>query len=294
MKLKTKALICLLPFITFGVVASDLETCTENYQKDVLHIESDFQAKVELAKTNYISSLETLLSKIQATGNLDKTLAVKTEMERFNTVGTIAKTASNTLIPEIATPQDKLRKEWVLVKQNRIMALGQRSVKQEESLGELIKSLTKEGKLDDALAVKTELDSLKKTIQGYKDELASLKNNDTPLANPIEKVLPETNTTVRLRSLTSTKNDDDSKYAIGLYQSGKYFIRIREDGTATHTGRDLPGTWKIDNGKALLSYTDGAVYTVPIIKAKTTGFLVEIAIMSKDGKAIKGFYKKIE
>jgi hypothetical protein len=175
------------------------------------------------------------------------------------------------------------------------MALGQRSVKQDESLGALIKSLTKEGKLDEALAVKTELDGLKKTIQDYKAELLSLKNNDTPLANPIEKVLPETNTTVRLRSLTPPKNDDDDrKYVIGLYQSGKYFIRIREDGTATHTGRDLPGTWKIDNGKALLSYTDGAVYTVPIIKAKTTDFLVEIAIMSKDGKAIKGFYKKVE
>jgi len=295
MKRNKKTLIYLLSLITVGVLASELETCTDNYQKDVQRIENDFQTKVELAKTNYISSLETLLSKIQATGNLDKSLAVKTEVERFNTVGTISKSASNTLIPEIATPQDKLRKDWVLLKQNRIMALGQRSVKQDESLGLLIKSLTKEGKLDEALAVKTELDNLKKTIQDYKNELLLLKNNDTPLTNPIDKVLPETNTTVRLRPLTPTTNkNDDSKYAIGLYQSGKFLIRIREDGTATHNGLKTPGTWKIENGKVFVSYEDGSLYTIPLIKDKTAGSWVEMAVVNKDGKAMKGVYKKVE
>ena len=302
MKLKAARGFCFFISLSCVTIASELPTLIDSYQKDVQRIDEEYQTKIELVKTNYVKSLETVLSKIQATGNLEKTLAVKTEVERFYTVGTVSKSPSSNLLPEISASQEKLRKEWVLLKQARVIALGQRSVKQDESLGVLIQNLTKDGKLDDALAVKTEQDSIKKTIQDYKIELLDLKKTDASSTTAIAKGAAETNTISRLRQLTSANNNDDRKFAIGLYKKEKtnikektYFIQIREDGTATHNGRQgILGTWKIDNAKAVVSFADGSVYSIPLIKDATTGSLVEVTVLNNDGSTLRGIYKKVE
>jgi len=167
----------------------DLATSIDSYQKDVQHLEEEYQTKIELVKTNYTKSLEAVLSKVQATGNLDKTLVLKAEIERFQATRTIPKSSTNNLLPEITTSQEKLRKDWVSLKQGKIIALGQRAVKQEEILAVLKQSLTKKGKLDEAIAVNTELDTIKKLQQAYKKELLAFKVTDTPPINSLDKGL---------------------------------------------------------------------------------------------------------
>ena len=95
-------LICLFSLLSLQpVLAGDLKTLSDVYQKSAEDIRQSFQPKFDDLQTKYQKSLETLKANAQGQGDFETTKAAKTEIERFQKSKSLPPVTDENEIPEI-------------------------------------------------------------------------------------------------------------------------------------------------------------------------------------------------
>ncbi len=171
-------LIFLFSFLFLSSVwAADLKTYQETYRKNSEQILQSFQPKFDGLQQHYQKSLEAFRTTAQNQGDLTKTKAAVTEIERFQTAKSLPAKLDDAEIPEIKTLQASYVKQFSAWEQDMTVQLNTLTTKYEQALDRLQKELVKTGKLDEATAVRQERDRVQTTITGYADQLAKQKES---------------------------------------------------------------------------------------------------------------------
>ena len=128
------------------------------YEQDLAKVEADNKKAVEALPDQYVQSLKNLEQKFQKAGDLDSLVLVKTEEARF---AKARKVSAEVLVPtvsELAVLQSRVIQVSSNIEVGRckkVIALVEKYI---AGLEELKKSLTKQGRLDDALLTKEEIE----------------------------------------------------------------------------------------------------------------------------------------
>ena len=152
--MKRIVLIVLCLLLCGVLYAEDLDTYKQKYKEGLEEISG--KSSIDITKLNkqYSEGLDALLAKMQKTGDLDKTVAVMEEIERFK------KTSAAPV--ELSTSQDVKRLQEVYLRQaakvsadkaKKIVLLSQ---KYDKALGQMQKKLVTSGDIDGARAIQNE------------------------------------------------------------------------------------------------------------------------------------------
>lgn len=137
----------------------DLESYEKTYQDALLALAITHSEQVNSAKEMYSANLGTLKQRTQAAGDLDRTMAVSVEIDRFGKNRTLL-AAEGKLIPEIeAALKDCLAKitQADMTKEQGIVTL---TVQYDKALLRLQKELTRKGEFDKAIVIRNERKAL--------------------------------------------------------------------------------------------------------------------------------------
>ena len=169
-------LIFLFSFLCLpSVWAADLKTFKDVYEKESGQILQSFQPKFDGLQQQYQRSLEAFRTTAQNQGDLTKTKAAVTEIERFLKAKSMPTEADENTTPEIKAFQSAYVRQFAVWEQDMTTQLSTLTTKYEQALDRLQKELVKAGKLDDATAVQQERDKAQTAITGYADQLAKHK-----------------------------------------------------------------------------------------------------------------------
>ncbi len=160
-----------------SVRAADLKTYQETYSKNSEQVLQSFQPKFEGLQQQYQKSLEALKAQAQSLGDLKKTKAAVTEIERFQQVKSLPATPDENEMPEIKALQSAYTKQFVVWEMEMTGQLSTLTTRYEQALDRLQKELVKAGKLDEATAVQQERDKAQTALTGYADQLAKQKGS---------------------------------------------------------------------------------------------------------------------
>ncbi len=160
-----------------SVRAADLKTYQETYSKNSEQVLQSFQPKFEGLQQQYQKSLEALKAQAQSLGDLKKTKAAVTEIERFQQVKSLPATPDENEMPEIKALQSAYTKQFVVWEMEMTGQLSTLTTRYEQALDRLQKELVKAGKLDEATAVQKERDKAQTALTGYADQLAKQKGS---------------------------------------------------------------------------------------------------------------------
>ncbi len=160
-----------------SVRAADLKTYQETYSKNSEQVLQSFQPKFEGLQQQYQKSLEALKAQAQSLGDLKKTKAAVTEIERFQQVKSLPATPDEKEMPEIKALQSAYTKQFVVWEMEMTGQLSTLTTRYEQALDRLQKELVKAGKLDEATAVQQERDKAQTALTGYADQLAKQKGS---------------------------------------------------------------------------------------------------------------------
>jgi len=146
----------------------EMTKAAADYQKQIDAIESEYQGKVETLLTQYGAYLEKLQKRIMATGDYDGTVAVKEELDAFQSAADKATYFSSTqyYTPRPNTPRDLAQaRDYCVKKMAEAKALREKKLRvarqsYSQVLLELQKRLTMAGDLDGAGAVKAQREML--------------------------------------------------------------------------------------------------------------------------------------
>ena len=164
------SILCLL-----SVLAADLKTFGDVYQKETQEILQSFQPKFDGLQQQYQKSLETLKTFAQNKGDFKTTKAAVDEIERFQKAKTLPAAPNEAEIPEIKVFQAAYTKQFSVWELDMTAKLGALTARYEQALNRLLTDLTKAGKLDEAAAVNREHEQAQAALKGYADQLATLK-----------------------------------------------------------------------------------------------------------------------
>jgi formylglycine-generating enzyme required for sulfatase activity len=157
------------------VWAVDLKTYQVTYQKNTEQIFQNYRPKFDVIQQQYRKALDALKAEVQSQGNLTKTKAAITEIERFQKAKSMPAEAAADALPEITAYQSGYVKQYNRLEQEMTAELGTLTAKYEQALDRLQKELVKAGKLDDAMKVLPERERAQAALKGYADQLAALK-----------------------------------------------------------------------------------------------------------------------
>ncbi len=152
------------------LLAADLETFRATYDKQRGEIMFEHGSKILKLNESYSKSLNNLSERATGAGDLDKARAIMAETERFAKEKTVTRQTAETSSPDLKKVQLAYLQNiqnMESVKAKKIVTL----VSQYDSaLGKLQSSLTRQKKLDDALAVQNE-----RTTVAASDDVASAR-----------------------------------------------------------------------------------------------------------------------
>ena len=178
-------LICLLSLLSLlPVLAADLKTYSDVYQKNAEEIRQTFQPKFDDLQKQYQKSLETLKANAQSRGDFKTTQAAKTEIERFQKAKTLPPVTDENEIPEIQALQAAYVRHFTKLETEQTANLGALTVKYEQVLDRLLKELTKADKLDEAAAVAAEQSKAQTAVKGYSETMVTLTGLSATNAPP--------------------------------------------------------------------------------------------------------------
>ena len=144
------------------------ETCApfkplwETYRTSTEKITAEFNPKLTALQQQYGKSLEALKSTVQKRGDLVKTKAVVTEMERFENEKIVPTEPDETEIAEITTVQANYLKALAAVEKDMGARMGNLTKRYAQALEQLQADLVRTDKLDDATAVNEALERARK------------------------------------------------------------------------------------------------------------------------------------
>jgi hypothetical protein len=163
--------------VASAAFADDLETRRAAFDGQLDLFQVPFEKEVEQLKDNYRGALEKLQVKIQKRGDLDQVLKVKDELKRLDASPENG-AGKDSPVPELAALQTtyadsmaKLEAE-LQGKQSHVLRLHLKG------LAALQHTLTTEGKIDEAVAVRKEIETLEKTPLGELAARAAAQSKD--------------------------------------------------------------------------------------------------------------------
>ena len=138
----------------------DLPSLKAGYEKSLTAVVTNYEATVKGWPASYVNALKTLQAKLQKDGNLDGWSDVKTELARFQADPKIedANLSSRAEIQVVQAKYKELPLQASGEKNQKIVSLSQKYMAR---LGALQSELTKQGKMEDALAVNAEIKRVK-------------------------------------------------------------------------------------------------------------------------------------
>lgn len=138
----------------------DLPSLKASYEKSLNGIVSAHETAVKSWPESYFNALKALQSKLQKDGNLDGWSDVKAELDRFQSEPRIepAHLSARAELQSVQTKYKEAPLQAALEKNQKILSLSQ---KYQAKLKALQSDLTKQGKMEEALAVNAELKRVK-------------------------------------------------------------------------------------------------------------------------------------
>jgi len=139
---------------------NDVAALKASYEKALPAIIASYEASAKSWPDHYVNALKELQSKLQKDGNLEGWQDAKKELDRFNGDPKIADGALSSRA-EVQAIQNKYRdlpRQLSLDKNQKIVALSQKHL---AKLTALQTDLTKQGKMEDAMAVNAEIKRVK-------------------------------------------------------------------------------------------------------------------------------------
>ena len=173
------SLLCLMP-----VLAADLKTYSDLYQKNSEEIRKAFQPQFDNLQKQYEKSLETLKASAVQQGDLSKSKAAIAEIDRFQKDKTLPAATDEREIQEIKAFQAAYVKQYSVFETYMTAKLGVLATKYEQALDRLQKDLVKAEKLDEATVVQQEWEKALTALKGYEETMARLKGSAAKKATP--------------------------------------------------------------------------------------------------------------
>jgi formylglycine-generating enzyme required for sulfatase activity len=168
-----------------SVWAADLKTYKEVYQKNSEEILQSFQSKFTDLQQQYQKALVALKVNAVKQGDLTKTKAAITEIDRFQKAKSLPAAQDENEIQEIKAFQAAYVKQYSVFETDMTAKLGALTAKYEQALDRLQKELVKAEKLDEATAVQGEKEQAKTALNGYADRLSALTGQAATNAPPV-------------------------------------------------------------------------------------------------------------
>lgn len=181
---------CISVSLSAGAKNSDkLQAMRAIYEENLNKIKDDNARMTRALPKDYLKALKALQQKMQGKGNLTGWTAVKEELSRFEIDRHVSKETLVTTPPELRALQMKYQKaarKYSLEKINSILSLRRMYL---VSLSGLQKKLTKQGAIDDALAVKEETKRVKSSpdVTSAEFELAEYQATEELVKTDIAK-----------------------------------------------------------------------------------------------------------
>ncbi len=151
------------------VSAQNVEQFQKSWVNGLDAIAKEHQAVDDERPAQYIIALGELKARLQKTGNLDNTLAVKNELVRFEEARKVGKSDRVDSPPELRRLQDTWIDLGVGDRLARAKKVKRLALQYQRGLAALEKSLTVDGKLDEALAVR----AIKRSVSDYPEVKAA-------------------------------------------------------------------------------------------------------------------------
>ena len=168
--------LCVASLPAHGQLPAAVTNYGREFAKDVARFRADYAAETNRIPAKYMRDLETLQAKFQEAGDLDGLLAVKKEIERYRKVKTEEADPFET-VPEMTAdvivqkPAElrNLQKQYVsrfadaaaTLKNN----ISERGDKYRAQIKSMQTALTKAGKIEEAIAVRTEGERVAKILE---------------------------------------------------------------------------------------------------------------------------------
>ena len=167
------------------VFAADLKTYKDVYQKNSEDIRQTFQPKFFDLHQQYQKSLDALKTLSKKQGDLTKTMAAITEIERFQKAKSLPATPDESAIPEVKALQSAYVKRYSELETDLTAKLGTLTTKYDQALDRLQKELVQAEKLTDAMEVQQEREKAQSTLKGYAEQMSALSGSSATNVNNV-------------------------------------------------------------------------------------------------------------
>jgi len=142
--------------------ANPLAKARAQYEEHIGRFEATARGSRAEALRLYGNTLKRLADSYQKSGALESLLAVQREQERFKQEGSIPRTAAPNTPAMLATVQQKARKAFTDANRTAARSVIELTEKYVTHLDRLKRTLTQAGKMEDALAVREEIEGARK------------------------------------------------------------------------------------------------------------------------------------
>jgi Concanavalin A-like lectin/glucanases superfamily len=171
--------------------SADLKTLKSKYEQDLAVIQADSDKALTNSVQGYADALKALGQKLQGAGDLDGILAVKKETERFGKEKAIpegAVVADNVGLRELQLYWQKMPETIDINKSRKIVKLSKGHI---AALEVAKKQLTTQGKVDEAVELKNEIERVRTSAEVTAAEfvLTSASVDSPPKTNKVAKVI---------------------------------------------------------------------------------------------------------
>jgi len=137
-----------------AATCAEFKAVWDVYKTNAEKINAEFQPKTDAVLQQYRKSLETLRDTVQRRGDLEKTQAVVTEMERFEEAKSLPSAPDEATIAEIKSLQANAIRPFAALEKDRLSRITTLTRRYGQALEQLQPELVRAGKLADATAVK--------------------------------------------------------------------------------------------------------------------------------------------
>jgi hypothetical protein len=189
--LKSFVMVAFIGISTCAVAqtSSELELAKKTYKDALGRITGD-TTDLQALSSSYLKSLEKLAQTLQKAGNLNGLIAVGNEKDRFVKDGTAPSVPGPEIPAELAALESAYIKDLKSIEAGRAGKIVALVDTYDASLEKLQKKMTVEGKIDVAMEVKQERETLKKTAV-YVSATERLSKQAPPIAPPPAKETPD-------------------------------------------------------------------------------------------------------
>ena len=153
-----RVLLATLAISLWGLSAfsSDLASLKTMYDRYVTDLQEAHREKTRKWSQDYVQALKTLETQVQASGELDALLAIRSEITRFKQTPTIPTHAIVRTPTALRTLQERYARQPDSYRREAAKAMFAMAKEYERRLDKLQRQLTAQGRIEDALGVKSE------------------------------------------------------------------------------------------------------------------------------------------